>query len=138
VLAEGSHVSGAEHAWRRVFIDTDRGWLAHEFLFAIDEDVWSCDLGLACSRENYWDADGQPKRRAAMEQFNKLSLERRKAIFESSMDAGLDAEGITDADVRKRWKRAMRPISLGEAFRASAPTSTHSYLLAKWGAGPTR
>ena len=47
MLAEGSDVSGAEHAWRPVFIDTDRGWLAHEFLVAIDEGIEPTHVGQA-------------------------------------------------------------------------------------------
>ncbi len=121
VLPEGLPVTGAEHAWRRVSTGADRGWLAVEFLTPVDSDVWTFDLGLACSRENYWDPDGQPKRRAAMEQFNQLPFSRRKMIFEAALDAGLDAEDITDPGVRDHWKQAMRTISLGDGFPGECP-----------------
>src|SRR2546423_3758081 len=55
VVAEGTEVTAAEHAWRKVFVDGTSGWIAEELLTPLDSDVWSFDLGLACSRENYWD-----------------------------------------------------------------------------------
>jgi SH3-like domain-containing protein len=122
VIAEGATVSGAEHAWRRVSDGTGQpGWIAEELMVALDPDLWSFDIGLACSRENYWDPDGQPKRRAAMERFNKLPMARRKAIFESAMDAGLDAEGIVDPATREHWKEAMRTVTLGDGFPGECP-----------------
>lgn len=121
VLLEGTEVLGAEHAWRRVFVAGDRGWVAQELLVAVDSDVWSFELGLACSRENYWDPDGQPRRRKAMEEFNKLPFSRRKMIFEAAMDAGLDSEGIIDEAARGRWKQAMRTICLGDGFPGECP-----------------
>ncbi|HEY3059937.1 MAG TPA: SH3 domain-containing protein [Chloroflexota bacterium] len=121
-IAEGTALAGAEHAWRRVSASTGRqGWIAEDLLVGVDPDLWSFDIGLACSRENYWDPNGQPKRRTAMERFNQLPYDRRKVIFEQSMDAGLDAEGIVDPDLRERWKLAMRTITLGEGFPGECP-----------------
>ncbi len=121
-IAEGTEITQAgEHAWRRVWLESQSGWVAEEFLTALDPDVWSFELGLACSRENYWDPNGQPKRRAAMEAFNLLPFSRRKQIFEWAMDAGLDAEGVTDAGQRDHWKLAMRTITLGDGFPGECP-----------------
>jgi Bacterial SH3 domain len=121
-IPEGGTVTGAGHAWRRVSARTgQRGWIAVELMIAVDPEVWSFDIGLACSRENYWDPAGQPKRRAAMERFNRLPFERREAIFEHALDAGLDAEGVVDAAERDRWKLAMRTITLGDGFPGECP-----------------
>jgi hypothetical protein len=121
-IPEGATLSGEQHAWRRVSDGAgNNGWIAHDYLVAIDSDVWSFDVGLACSRENYWDPNGQPNRRAAMERFNQLPLDRRQSIFELAMDAGLDAENITDQATRDRWKRAMRCITVGEGFPGECP-----------------
>ena len=119
-VAEGDLVSGTEHAWRQVRTgDGIVGWSASTYLDPvgagdeIDEGCWTSDIGLACAAENYWDPDGQPKRRAAMEQFNQLPRERRRAIFELAMDRGLTAEGIVDPAERDHWKQAMRAVTLG-------------------------
>ena len=121
-IAEGAPVAGAEHAWRQINDGAGlRGWMADEFLVVIDLDVWSFEIGMACSRENFWDPNGQPKRRAAMEGFNALPFERRKAIFEQAMSAGLDLEGITDAAERDHWKLAMRTVTLGDGFPGECP-----------------
>ena len=82
---------------------------------------WTPALGAACAAENYWDPDGQPNRRAAMERFNELPRERRRAIFEQAMDDGLSAEGVSDAGERENWKRAMRSVTLGEGFPGECP-----------------
>jgi SH3-like domain-containing protein len=121
-IAEGAAVTGAEHAWRRVSDGAgNQGWIAEELMVGVDLDLWSFDLGLACSRENYWDPNGQPRRRAAMERFNQLPIERRKAIFETALDAGLDAEGIVDPAARDHWKQAMRTVTLGDGFPGECP-----------------
>ena len=83
--------------------------------------AWTLGVGRACCRENYWDPDGQPNRRAAMEQFNRLPLEGRRAIFEAAMDDGLDAEHITEPAERDGWKRAMRAVVLGDGFPGECP-----------------
>jgi hypothetical protein len=130
VLGEGSDVTSAEHAWRRVSSGADRGWLAVELLAPLDADVWSFETGLACSRENYWDPSGQPRRRAAMEEFNKLPFSRRKQIFEIALDAGLDAEGITEPATRDRWKLAMRTICLGDSGFPGECPDLNPFMLA--------
>ncbi len=48
-----------------------------------------------------------------MERFNQLPLERRRAIFEGALDAGLTAEGIADPSERAWWKEAMRAVVVG-------------------------
>ena len=130
-LAEGAMLSGAEHAWRHVVTaDGIRGWVADDLLARVGgaaardsqaataddqdaEEVWTAALGMQCCGENYWDPNGQPNRRAAMERFNQLPFERRRAIFERAMDEGLTAEGIADGAARDHWKQAMRAIALG-------------------------
>jgi hypothetical protein len=98
------------------------GWAADTYLAPFgavdavtlaDAGCWTPAIGAACATENFWDPNGQPNRRAAMEQFNQLSRERRRAIFELAMDEGLSAEGIFDADERNHWKQAMRAVTLG-------------------------
>jgi SH3-like domain-containing protein len=130
VIAQGAVVSGGQHAWRRVIDDAgNHGWIATEFLVSIDDDVWTFDVGLACSLENYWDPDGQPVRRGAMERFNQFAADRRQSIFESAMEDGLNAEGITDPTVREQWKMAMRCITLGDGFPGECP-DLNPYMLA--------
>jgi hypothetical protein len=121
-LPENSLVLGDEHAWRRVTDAAGRqGYVADEFLHNVDADVWTFGIGLACSRENYWDPDGQPNRQAAMVRFNQLPFDRRQAIFEAAMDAGLDAEQITDPLARAQWKQAMRAVTVGAGFPGECP-----------------
>jgi hypothetical protein len=82
---------------------------------------WTLALGAAISRENFWDPDGQPNRRAAMERFNQLSIERRRTIFLGAMEAGLTAEGITDPATREHWQQAMRSVVVGDGFPGECP-----------------
>lgn len=82
---------------------------------------WTSSLGAAIARENFWDPDGQPVRRAAMERFNRLPLTRRRAIFEAAMDAGLTAEGVTSSTDREHWKQAMRSVVVGDGFPGECP-----------------
>ena len=82
---------------------------------------WTPALGAAIAKENFWDANGQPVRQAAMERFNQLPLSRRRAIFDAAMDAGLSAEGITDGSERENWKQAMRSIVVGDGFPGENP-----------------
>jgi hypothetical protein len=130
VLAEGAAVSGAELAWRRVFLSGDRGWVAAELLERLDVDGWTFEVGRACSRENYWDPDGQPRRRAAVERFNQLPFSRRKQIFEVAMDAGLDAEGISEQAQREHWKLAMRTVCLGDGGFPGECPDLNPFMLA--------
>jgi hypothetical protein len=125
-----TEVSGAEHAWHRVAAGADRGWLAAGLLVAVDDDVWTFELGLACSRENYWDPDGQPRRRAAMEAFNKLPFSKRREIFEVAMNAGLDAEEIGDTAERNHWKQAMRTVCLGDGGFPGECPDLNPFMLA--------
>lgn len=121
-LADGALLSGDAHAWRRVSDGAGNlGWIADDLLISVDSDAWSFDVGFACSRENYWDPSGQPTRQAAMVHYNGLAVDRRRAIYEAALDAGLDAEGITDPAVRDHWKQAMRAISLGDGFPGECP-----------------
>lgn len=121
-VPEGAPVSGEEHAWRRVSDGLgNQGWVADELLVSVDSDVWSFDLGLACSKENYWDPNGQPNRQAAMIRFNQVSTDRRRAIFEAALDAALDAENIRDGPSRERWKQAMRAVTVGDGFPGECP-----------------
>jgi SH3-like domain-containing protein len=121
-LAEGARVTAEQHAWRHVFDGAgNQGWVADDYLVCIDADLWTFDMGLACGRENYWDPDGQPNRQAAMVRFNQVAYDRRLAIFEAAMTAGLDAESVVDPTVRDQWKRAMRSISLGDGFPGECP-----------------
>jgi SH3-like domain-containing protein len=121
-LAEGAQVIAEEHAWRRVDDGVgNQGWVADEYLLNIDADLWTFAIGLACSCENYWDPDGQPNRQAAMLRFNQASYQRRLAIFEAAMAAGLDAENVADPAARDRWMQAMRTISLGDGFPGECP-----------------
>jgi SH3-like domain-containing protein len=121
-LAEGTPVSGADHAWRRVSDGNgNQGWVADDYLLNVDADLWTFDIGLACSRENYWDPNGQPNRQAAMLRFDQASYDRRRTIFEAAMAAGLDAESIAEAAQRSAWIQAMRSISLGDGFPGECP-----------------
>jgi hypothetical protein len=125
-LDEGAEVLGEEHAWRFVVDDTcEKGWLAETYLVEEEpaaDGEWTLRVGAVCCRENYWDPASQPGRRAAMERFNKLPVHRRRAIFDAAMDAGLDAEGVSDAAERERWKQAMRAIVLGgDGFPGECP-----------------
>ncbi|MCC7367329.1 MAG: hypothetical protein IT306_02840 [Chloroflexi bacterium] len=83
--------------------------------------AWTPALGAAIARENFWDPAGQPVRRAAMEQFNQIPFERRRAIFQAAMDAGLTAEGILEAGARGSWRQAMCAVVLGERFPGECP-----------------
>lgn len=119
-VPENGLVSGVEHAYRQVRTsDGLIGWSANTYLepataaAGVDDGSWTAEIGAACARENYWDPDGQPRRRAAMERFNQLPRERRRAIFELALDQGLTAEGIINAGERDRWKQAMRSVTLG-------------------------
>jgi hypothetical protein len=89
--------------------------------FTAADGEWTPEIGSACASENYWDPDGQPSRRAAMERFNRLPRERRRAIFEQAMEDGLSAEGILNGGERERWKRAMRSVTIGEGFPGECP-----------------
>lgn len=82
---------------------------------------WTPALGAAIARENFWDANGQPVRRAAMERFNQLPSSRRRAIFDAAMEAGLSAEGITSPSQREHWKQAMRSVVVGDGFPGENP-----------------
>ncbi len=121
-LAEGAGVTGEPHAWRHVIdASNNQGWIADEFLVSADADLWTFDIGLACSRENYWDPNGQPNRQAAMIRFNQAARDRRVAIFEAAMDAALDAESVADLASRASWKQAMRQVTLGDGFPGECP-----------------
>jgi SH3-like domain-containing protein len=121
-LTDGAHVTAEPHAWRHVSDGAGRqGWAADEYLASVDSDLWTFDVGLACSRENYWDANGQPNRQAAMLRFNQAAYDRRLAIFEAAMAGGLDAEGIIDPTLRDQWKQAMRSVTLGDGFPGECP-----------------
>jgi SH3-like domain-containing protein len=121
-VAEGANVTGEAHAWRLVSDGAGHlGWVADDYLANVDSDLWTFDIGLACSRENYWDANGQPNRQAAMLRFNQVAYDRRLAIFEAAIAAGLDAEGITDATLRNQWEQAMRSVTLGDGFPGECP-----------------
>jgi hypothetical protein len=77
---------------------------------------WSPEVGKAVSQENFWNEslNGEPSaRQKAMEEWAQLPAERRREIFEQSMDEGLTAEGITDPGERERWKNAMRDVVIG-------------------------
>ena len=121
-LAEGAMVTAEAHAWRHVADGAgNQGWVADEYLLNVDADLWTFEIGLACSRENYWDPDGQPNRQAAMLRFNQASYQRRLAIFEAAMAAGLGAENVVDPTARDRWTQAMRSIILGDGFPGECP-----------------
>lgn len=122
VLADGSQVSGDAHAWRHVLDSSGKqGWIADEYLVNLDADLWTFDIGLACSKENYWDPNGQPMRQGAMLRFNGAGHDRRLTIFEAAMDAALDAESIVDSAARDNWKQAMRKITMGSGFPGECP-----------------
>jgi SH3-like domain-containing protein len=88
VLGEGAAVTAEAHAWRHVVDPSaNQGWMADEYLVNMDADLWTFDIGLACSKENYWDPTGEPNRQAAMVRFNQAARDRRLAIFEAAMDA---------------------------------------------------
>jgi hypothetical protein len=54
-----------------------------------------------------------PERASRMEQFEELPMAERERVFESAMDRGLAAEGITGADA-DYWKDSMRTVVTGE------------------------
>jgi SH3-like domain-containing protein len=121
-LPDGALVTSEGFAFRHVVDNAgNNGWVAEEFLTAEDQDVWTFALGVACCAENYWDPNGQPHRRAAMEQCNQLPLNRRRAMFERAMDDGLTAEDISDPATRDIWKQAMRTVTLGDGFPGECP-----------------
>jgi SH3-like domain-containing protein len=121
-LPEDAVVQGEAHAWRRTTtLAGVQGWVAEEFLAYLDTDIWTFEIGVACSRENYWDPSGQPNREAAMLRVNQIPLDRRRAVFEAALDAALDAEGMHDPSVRDQWKLAMRTITLGSGFPGECP-----------------
>jgi SH3-like domain-containing protein len=121
-VAEGAPVTVETHAWRRVADGSgNQGWVADDYLANVDADLWTFDIGLACSRENYWDPNGQPNRQAAMVRFNQVPYGRRLAIFEAAMTAGLDAENVTDPTLRAQWQQAMRAVTLGDGFPGECP-----------------
>ena len=142
---EGAVLEGAEHAFRQARTsDGVTGWIADTYLDAVGQEPdvggqepgasqdgeWTPELGAACAAENYWDPDGQPRRRAAMERFNRLPRERRQAIFEAAMDQGLSDEGISDPGQRENWKRAMRAIVLGEGGFPGECPDMNPFMLA--------
>jgi hypothetical protein len=70
-------------------------------------------------QENVW-SDNQPVRHSLMTEFQQRPKDERQAIFETAMDQGLDAEGITGAE-KDRWKTAMREITQGGGRLAGVP-----------------
>jgi hypothetical protein len=73
---------------------------------AAQEDVWSSN---------------QPARHALMQEFQQRPKEERQIIFDDAIEQGLDAEGITDPDERRRWKTAMYEITTGTGRLAGTP-----------------
>lgn len=72
---------------------------------------WTPELGSQIGQENPFGPS--PVRTAAMQQFQARPYEARQAIFERSIQAGLDAEGISDPTMREALAESMRLVATG-------------------------
>src|SRR5439155_363179 len=89
-------------------------------------------IGTRIAQENLWSANpaDQATRIAAMQAFEAKPFEERQAIFNAAMDAGLDAEGITDQATRDSWKQAMTQMALGGPGFPGENVDLNPYIIA--------
>ena len=75
---------------------------------------------LQAANEDLW-SDNQPARHALMTEYQEKPKEERRAIFDDAIEQGLDAEGITDPDLRARWKQTMTAVTTGDGLAPGVP-----------------
>lgn len=89
---------------------------------------WNPVLGQRIAQENFF--GDNPARQQAMVDFQKLSPEVRRQIFENAMDQGLTAEGINDPQQREVWKQTMRLMTMGSSEFPGENRDLNPFMLA--------